>query len=391
MNSSTQAVVGENTELDADIHALFPESYEQSRNRFRAMLPVLKKIWPEATLHSHALKDFPDITIDWIWAGGRQTMEKMLLFTTGEHGVEGYVGSAMLEYFYRRYLPRLDADTTGITLVHMIDPWGMKFRRRTNPNNVDLNRNFVWDHRQIDPAFNPDYKRLKSLIAPQKQINHLRWERFVFLLKYAAYLTMLGKTSLWDAKILGQYAHSQGIHFGGEQVQEEVEVVTSIFRQAFANCRKLLHLDMHTGYGPRYQMTLVNSVLEPKSSAEFRKQTDYPLVAAMNPEEFYEVQGDMIDFVYRLRAQEFPDVSLYATSFEFGTFGISHWGKLRSMRAMVQENQLAWYGARTKQIEKEVRREFLESFSPSEENWREKAVADADQAFRGILKMEGFL
>ena len=99
----------------------------------------------------------------------------------------------------------------------------------------------------------------------------------------------------------------------------------------------------------------------------------------------------MIDFVYQLRAQEFPDVSLYATSFEFGTFGISHWGKLRSMRAMVQENQLAWYGARTKQIEKEVRREFLESFSPSEENWREKAVADADQAFRGILKMEGFL
>jgi hypothetical protein len=99
----------------------------------------------------------------------------------------------------------------------------------------------------------------------------------------------------------------------------------------------------------------------------------------------------MIDYVYLLREKEFPDVKLYATSFEFGTFGISHWGKLRSLLAMIQENQWFWHGAGSRQTEEAVRVEFLESFSPSEFRWREKAVADADQAFRGILKMEGFL
>jgi len=375
----------------SEIQQLFPQSYEVSRRRFRGMLPWLKQKWPGAVLHSIPLRETPEITIDWIQANATLSNEKMLVFTTGEHGIEGYVGSAMLEYFAQHYLPRLDAETTGITLVHMINPWGMKFWRRTNPNNVDLNRNFVWDPGQLDPSFNPDYQVIAGDVAPEASIDHPKWQKMALLLRYLRALLRVGKQDFWDAKILGQYADPQGIHYGGTQVQEEVDLVKSIYRQAFSACRKLLHLDMHTGYGPRYQMTLVNSVLESKTSDEFSREIGYPLVAAMNPEEFYEVRGDMIDYVYMLREKEFPDVELYATSFEFGTFGLSHWGKLRSLLAMIQENQWFWHGAGSRQAEEAVRVEFLESFSPSEIRWREKAVADADQAFRGILKMEGFL
>lgn len=383
--------LADETDPASEIQQLFPQSYEISRRRFRGMLPWLKQKWPGAVLHSIPLREFPEITIDWIHANATLSNDKMLVFTTGEHGIEGYVGSAMLEYFAQNYLPRLDSETTGITLVHTINPWGMKFWRRTNPNNVDLNRNFVWEENQLDPAFNPGYQAIAGDMAPQGEINHLGWQRLALLLRYLRGILRMGKSDFWDAKILGQYAYPQGIHFGGNQVQEEVALVKSIYRQAFSACRKLLHLDMHTGYGPREQMTLVNSVLESKTSGEFSQQIGYPLVAAMNPEEFYEVRGDMIDYVYLLREKEFPDVKLYATSFEFGTFGISHWGKLRSLLAMIQENQWFWHGAGSRQTEEAVRVEFLESFSPSEFRWREKAVADADQAFRGILKMEGFL
>ncbi len=94
-----------------------------------------------------------------------------------------------------------------------------------------------------------------------------------------------------------------------------------LYRQALQAYDQILHLDMHTGYGPRYQMSLVNSVLETTTSQEFVQKFDYPLVVAANREEFYAIRGDMIDYVYALRNGEFPGKKLYATSFEFGTLG----------------------------------------------------------------------
>lgn len=355
------------------------------------MQAELQKKWPGTALHQHAIQSHPQLTIDWITTAGTQPVENMLVFSTGEHGIEGYVGSAVLEFFYREYIPRLDPNTTALTLIHMIDPWGMKNFRRTNPENVDLNRNFVRDTDLIDPGFNPNYAKINEILNPQNKANNLLLEKTRFLIRYLYYLAVLGKKAFWEAKIFGQYAFPQGIHYGGSEVQEEVEILESIFRQAFAGCKKLVHLDMHTGYGPRYQMTVVNSPLEPKGSAYFKNALNYPLVAAMNPDEFYEVRGDLVDFVYLLRNHEYPEVELYATAFEFGTFGISHWQRVRAMRAMIFENQLYWHGAGSSRIEKAIRQEFLESFSPSEQRWRIKAITDADQALKGILEHQGLI
>jgi hypothetical protein len=84
-----------------------------------------------------------------------------------------------------------------------------------------------------------------------------------------------------------------------------------------------MHLDVHSGYGPRDQMSVVNSPLEPRSSEELVRAFDYPLIVKALPGEFYIMRGDMIDFVYRLQQAEFPALKLYATTLEFGTFGTS--------------------------------------------------------------------
>jgi hypothetical protein len=373
------------------INRFFPADYEESRLRFRAMAPELQKRWPETILHQHPLSGFPDISIDWITTRGNPPPKNMLVFTTGEHGIEGFVGSAMLELFYQRCLPFLDPESTGLTLVHTINPWGMKNYRRTNTNNVDLNRNFVWEPEQIDPEFNGLYGEIRGLVEPQGRIGSLFWDKVRFLVSFSKNRLKLGKVRLWEAKIFGQYAYPKGIHYGGSQVEEETALLKSIYRQAFEGCQRLLHLDMHTGYGPRYQMTLVNSPLELRSSEFFKQAFGYPLVAAMNPDEFYEVRGDMIDYVYRLGQTDFPQVDLYATSFEFGTFGESHRQRLRSMEAMVRENQIFWHGAKSKRTEEGIRDDFIESFYPAEQKWRDKALADADQAFKGILQWFGLI
>jgi hypothetical protein len=146
---------------------------------------------------------------------------------------------------------------------------------------------------------------------------------------------------------------------------------------------------MHTGWGPRYQMTLVDSVYETRSSAELEETFQYPAVAAANPDEFYALQGDMIDYVYTLRDKEFPQVRLYATAFEYGTYGETVLDQIRCLRTMILENQAFHYGA-SENAGRQARRDFRELFAPTAEDWKRKAVADADQAFEGILRAEGF-
>jgi hypothetical protein len=71
----------------------------------------------------------------------------------------------MQQRFIDKYLPRLDPRTTGLLLVHAINPWGMKHHRRVNADNIDLNRTFLWNQ-AFDPAFNPEYDFLNDYINP---------------------------------------------------------------------------------------------------------------------------------------------------------------------------------------------------------------------------------
>jgi hypothetical protein len=191
--------------------------------------------------------------------------------------------------------------------------------------------------------------------------------------------------------LLGQYRNPKGIHYGATEYQPETRTLMNLLREAFGKYEQILHLDMHTGYGPRYQMSLVNSVLEKTSSQEFMKRFSYPLVVATNPEEFYALRGDLIDYVYALWQNEFPEKRLYAGAFEFGTYGHSISARVRNTQAIVLENQLYWHGAANPRVGAHIQQAFDELFSPQAEDWRVKAIADADQAFEGILKAEGYI
>lgn len=373
-----------------DILPLFPESYEESRERFRQNLAVVQTRWPDAELFYHQLPGDEDLTIDWIRSDALGTNEKILIFTTGEHGVEGYVGSAMQQRFIANYLPLLDPRTTGLLLIHAINPWGMKHHRRVNANNVDLNRTFLWDQ-TFDPTFDPEYDSLNTLLNPNKTIESLTLDSIAFYANLIWKLITKGLPALKLAILIGQYRYPQGLYYGGENYQEETQTLIKLYRQAFGAYNQILHLDMHTGYGPRYQMSLVNSALEVRTSQEFVKRFDYPLVVAANPKEFYAIRGDMIDYVYALRQYEFPEKEIYATSFEFGTLGDNTKGQIGSPRAMMFENRLYWHGAVNDKLAERVKYDFEELFNPIATDWRAKAIADADQAFMGILKAEGYL
>jgi uncharacterized protein DUF2817 len=373
-----------------ETQALFPETYEESRERFRNNLTVVQSMWPQAKSFQHKLAGEEDLTIDWIYSEAIEHNEKILLFTTGEHGVEGYVGSAMLQRFIELYMPKLDPRKTGVLLVHVINPWGMKHHRRGTAKNVDLNRTFIWND-GFDPTFNSDYDKIQSFLGPSSKIQNITVSNLVYMIGLFWHIARMGMRDFRYALLLGQYRHPQGLYYGGTETPEETRTLMDLYRKALTEYDQVLHLDMHTGYGPRYQMSLINSALDKGTSEYFVKRFDYPLVVAATADEFYAIRGDMIDYIYALQQNEFPQKRLYSTSFEFGTLGDTLYGLFQSPRVMIHENRAYWHGAQNANILAWAKHGFEELFHPVAEDWREKAVKDADQAFRGILKAEGYI
>ena len=373
----------------------FPESYDASRTRFREHYERVRQLWPPARLEHQALLVERDLSTDWVQAAPLRQPERLLIFTTGEHGIEAYVGAAVLQVFVQEFLERLDPDTTGLLLVHCINPWGMQHGRRVNAQNVDLNRNFLWEaageERPFDPELNPAYRRIHGLLCPERPLGSRLGANLAFWGGVLGGLRSLGAAGLREASLLGQYHTPQGICFGGTGYQEETRLLMRLYQEGMAPYPQVLDLDMHTGYGPRYEMSLVNSIHEPLASDEFARRFDYPRVVKSNPDEFYRIQGDMIDYLYQMAGHTYPTKRLYATSFEFGTFGNSLAGALRSLRATIWENQVHWHTAASAQMQAFAAREFRELFFPAEPGWRAKALSDARRALAGILRAEGYL
>ena len=94
----------------------FPSSYEDSRERFIQSLSLLQSKWPGVRLENHPLTNYPDLSINWIWADAPKR-ENLVIISTAEHGIEGYVGAAMMKIFIEEFAPRLNPENTGLLLI----------------------------------------------------------------------------------------------------------------------------------------------------------------------------------------------------------------------------------------------------------------------------------
>ena len=81
----------------------------------------------------------------------------------------------------------------------------------------------------------------------------------------------------------------------------------------------------------------------------------------------------------------YPEKKYFGGPIEFEKFGIPLLTFLRSMSAIIQENQLQFYGAKSTPASARVKGEFRELFYPSAGSRFETTLAEALRAFEGIL------
>ncbi|RLQ95376.1 M14 family metallopeptidase [Falsibacillus albus] len=358
------------------MNQLFTETYEQSKEEFWRKEEKLKKKWSEVDRESINVCDDQTLTLDLIHCKANLS-KRALVITTGLHGIEGYVGSAMMNLFIERFSGMLDEMDTSLILMHAINPWGMKYFRKVNEHNVDLNRNFIFN-RETDDLSNESYVKAKSLLEPK---GGLGW--FEFGSRLLKTMMSMNKKELTAAVTMGQYINKEGVYYGGDRCESATVYLQDYFQKFFLMYDQVVLLDMHTGYGPSKQMHLVNSRFDDESPDFWKQALKYPYISETTADSFYKINGDMIDFLYQFKNQVSPSTKLFATTFEFGTLGETLLAQLQSLKTTIEENAAYFYGDRKS---RDKTRECLKKlYDPNDSSWREKAVRDAIQAFEGII------
>ena len=339
-----------------------------------------------AEFASHPIDESDGLYIDSFYLPSRDTQTNLVVLTTGVHGIEGYIGAAMLDVFFGEIYPTLDHSDTGVLVVANVNPYGMKHLRRYNENNVDLNRNFILDWDSFDRASNQEYPKVDTFLGPTGKIGNALWHEAGFYLSLAKTAVTQGADTISDALLTGQYEYPQGVYYGGDGDESSTVYLKDVFARCLDSAyENVVHIDIHSGYGPRYNMVIFNSVFETMTEAESVAAFGYGNVIAHDSESFYATTGDTTDFFYRLAQQKDTDTALFSTCFEFGTIGDAFFDTILSLHYTVDENRNHFYPTDNGVSAQIVHENYMELFYPTETAWREKTVTDFVAATQGVL------
>ena len=365
----------------------FFDTYEQVRENLQKRVTKLQEAGIAVEVSEYAIDEADDLYIDNLYLPATKESKNLIVLTTGVHGMEGYIGSVMLDVFFEEIYPTLNHDTTGVLVVANVNPYGMKYRRRYNENNVDLNRNFIIDWDSFDRASNKDYPEVVNFLQPGGKIGNALWHEVGFYASLAKEAITKGADKVSDALLTGQYEYANGVYYGGNGDEKSTAYLKGVFESCLDGAyENVVHIDIHSGYGPRYNMVIFNSVYETMTEAESKEAFGYDYVIAHDSESFYATTGDTTDYFYRLAEHKQSEKDLFSTCFEFGTIGDSFLDSILSLKYTVDENRQNWYPTDRSITAEVVKENYNELFYPTETAWREKTTQDFKVATMGVLK-----
>jgi hypothetical protein len=364
----------------------FYTSYDEIRAHLKDRVEHLKAEGITVETSEYAIDESDGLYIDNIYLPASEEQEDLIVLTTGVHGMEGYIGSVMLDVFFEDIYPTIDTEEVGVLVVANVNPYGMKYMRRYNENNVDLNRNFILDWESFDLTSNKDYPEVKEFLQPEGKIGNALWHEVGFYANLAKEALTKGADKVSDALLTGQYEYPQGVYYGGNGDEKSTAYLKGVFNACLeSEYENIVHIDIHSGYGPRYNMVIFNSVYETMTEAETKEAFRYDYVISHDSESFYATTGDTTDYFYRLAESKNTDKTLFSTCFEFGTIGDSFLESILSLKYTVDENRNHWYPTKNGTSAEIVHENYKELFYPTETQWREKTIEDFRTATAGVL------
>ena len=296
------------------------------------------------------------LSIDVGWFGTEKP-RRVLVHSSGVHGVEAFAGSAVQLQLLDQ-LPKLPEDT-ALVLVHVVNPYGMSWLRRFNENNVDLNRNFMEEGQfRGAPA---EFAKVLPLLCPESAPGPEHFYSLpVFYFQAAWQIVKYGYSALKQAVAGGQYEYPKCLFFGGKRLEQGPQKYQAFLAQALSSAERIIAIDVHTALGKSGEDTL----LVEKNCEELREIFGPRVECVKGSKRAYVTSGSMENGLSRAlpRAQE------YFLTQEFGTYG-----PLRVLYALREENRWHRYGKGT--LDHPAKRRIKEAFGPDDERWRKKVLS----------------
>jgi hypothetical protein len=301
--------------------------------------------------------DDEELALDTAWLGPVDA-ERLLVISSGLHGVEGFAGSALQTALLSQAMSQTGPRLAQLH-IHALNPFGMAWGRRVQEDGIDLNRHFV-DFSAPLPV-NEGYARLHEALGFEGGAATPE--------SLAGWVEAQGQPEVERWLFSGQHTHPQGLFYGGAAPAWTYAVLAQIC-STLARTREIVWVDVHTGYGAWASVVplwhLGDGPAWHRARRLFGPTTEAPLVYASQADHFIQT-----GHLYGWLAQRLGQERCIPMCVEYGVHGIEMADEL----ALYLSEQQDWRRRPQQQPFSAARSRFIEHFTPADPDWHQQTLA----------------
>ena len=348
----------------------FSSSYAQARERFLDAAGVAG-VKVESRLHPLKGRDGEDLAMD-VVLDGPADATRLLIVSSGCHGVEGYCGSGVQVSALHDAQWRAHARERGVAVlyVHALNPYGFSHIRRTTHENVDLNRNFHDFSRPLPD--NSAYREIHPLLLPEQ------WPPAADnVAAVGHYLATRGQAAFQAAISGGQHQFSGGMFFGGTAPTWSNQSIREVLRAHGRAAERIAWIDIHTGLGPsgvgeRIYAGPDDADAVRRARLWWNGQGRTPVTSIYDGSS---TSAFLTGLMWSSVHDECPQAEYTGIAMEYGTLPI-----LEVMQALRAEHWLHGHPQASAELAEQIKREMMDAFYTDTDEWKEQVLHQARES-----------
>jgi len=333
--------------------AHFSPSYRIARERFLAAADAASAA---VQTHAHPRPGLEGevVATDTALVGSADAPALMIV-SSGTHGPEGFAGSAcQLGLLGDPLLARATAVGIAVLLVHAVNPFGFSHLKRTNEDNIDLNRNFN-DFSQPYPA-NETYEQVHATLVPP------HWPPSDADEARLGAATTAVEGQRTPGLSSGQATHPDGLFYAGTAPAWSNRTIRAILRRHGRGRRHIAWIDVHTGLGPYGHGEKIFGRHPAETLRRARSWWGRDLIASLQAQS---VSPRTTGHITGSAPQECPDAAITPMTLEYGTLP-----NPQVRRALRGEAWLAGHPDAPPALADAIRRETRDAFYVDADDWK---------------------
>ena len=350
----------------------FAHSYDEARRKFLAAAEAADL---DVMSHAHPMRgrDGELLAMD-VVRDGPADAASMLIITSGCHGIEGYCGSGVQVALLHDAPWRALAHGAGVAVlyIHALNPYGFSWWRRVTHENVDLNRNFHDFGKPLPP--NPQYDEIAHLLVPST------WPPSAEInAALQRYVAEHGERALQAAISGGQYAHPEGIFYGGVNPTWSHVTLRHLLREQASHCAKLGWIDLHTGLGPSGHGERILACKDDETAlARARRWWGDEVTSIYDGSS---TSAPLSGLMWLAAYEDCPQAEYTGIALEFGTQSLD-----QVMNALRADQWLENHPEVAADPSARIKRQMLDAFYIDTDVWKERVIEQTFDAVRQAVR-----